>query len=191
MFAEKSNFAQPMYDKIRFRIQDIGNVGDTCLIVLREVGGERRFPISLNQRSAVDVFNLMNPTEDGRVAGFTIIEKLTTTFGIIAEEVVIVRLARGNYVAQASFNECGHTETIEISVDEALMLSLSLRCPIFVDAALLERQTIDGNISGLAIPLNAMPLSILQEMLNTAIREEEYRVAQVLNNEIQSRSAAQ
>lgn len=175
------------WDKVRFRIREVGNVGDNCIVVLHEVGGERVFPISLSHRATMDVFSLMNPSDDNPVCGFSIIDSLTSAFGIIAEEVVITRVERGRYMGKAIFNECGQTETIPVGIDEALMLSLSLRCPLFIDGKLLAQQTISGNVGGLSIPLNVMPVSILQEMLDAAIQEEEYSLAQILSNEIRQR----
>lgn len=185
---EEGHVMERIWNKVRFRIKEIACIGNYGLVVLSEEGGSRDVPIFLPCEAAGEVSLLMKGSDDANAGNeFLLVRGLTAAFGIIVEEVVITRVERGQYVAEAVFNECGRTEIVTVSVKEALLLTLDMRCPLFIEAELLEQQTMDGGEGIWSTPLNVLPEEMLQKMLDRAVEDEEYKLAQIFSEEIKRR----
>lgn len=76
-----------------------------------------------------------------------------------------------------------------IRLSDAVMLSIIIRIPIYIDERLMQRQcsVYRENSNRMAIPINTISTDKLEEELRKAISEEEYRLASLIKEELNRR----
>ncbi|MCF0244444.1 MAG: bifunctional nuclease family protein [Bacteroidaceae bacterium] len=102
----------------------------------------------------------------------------------------IDRIIDGQYQAHlvrrnAELNEPEHP----LRISEAILLSLVADIPIYIDDHLWRIQSTPYNetSNGTTIPANTLPLPLLKSALKSAIENEQYEMAKILNDEINNR----
>lgn len=80
-----------------------------------------------------------------------------------------------------------------IRMSDAVLLSYITRIPLFMDTQLMMRQSTpyDPKSSGIHIPINTIDTERLNQELERAIKEENYRLASSLHEELRKRSNLQ
>ncbi len=81
--------------------------------------------------------------------------------------------------------------SVRIRMSDAVLLSYISAIPLYIDSALMDRQATDylSRRNGVAIPINVIKTEQLNEHLQKAITEENYRLASVIYEEIQKRNS--
>jgi bifunctional DNase/RNase len=76
-----------------------------------------------------------------------------------------------------------------IRLSDAILLSQIGNIPIFIDSALMLKQSsvYQANTDKLSIPINALSIEKLKDALDKAIREENYRLASIIKQELSNR----
>lgn len=179
-----------IWNKVELKIQELarGISGkDMYILILREVGGSRKLPLLLSEREAQVVIDQMMQRTKGRLTLVDAMRKMTSTYGIIIDEVLIYATDNGTYKAKLSMYQCGQLEQITISAVDAVIMALTYRCPIFIDPQLLD--SIPSKKAGnlVALPMSMLTIELLQEALQRAVENENYELASQLRDEIRRR----
>ena len=80
-------------------------------------------------------------------------------------------------------------EMYKIKASEAVLLSLVLDIPIYIEGTLMKKQSIKNRscTDKVSIPINVINSSILQETLERAIQTEDYETASKIHDELERR----
>lgn len=180
-----------IWNKVELKVQELTrgmSSKEMYILILREVGRSRKLPLLLSRDEAQYIMALMMPrNEKSPVLGNTL-RKMTSAYGIIIDEVLLMNARDGSYKARVSMYQCGQLEQIVVDSAEAIILAMIYRCPIFAVPQLLEA-TPTGSDGGtmIAIPMNSLTVELLQEALERAVKEENYELASQLRDEIKRR----
>ncbi len=80
-------------------------------------------------------------------------------------------------------------EVYKIKASDAILMSLVMCLPIFIDPVLMRRQAISSinTYDKASIPINVVKTSILEETLERAINDEDYETASKIHSELERR----
>lgn len=102
--------------------------------------------------------------------------------------VVITNVYDGVYSAVIEDSRTGTTFPIRVS--DGILLSVANKfVPIYIEKALWDYQSVPYNkvANGVSIPINALPIELLEASLEQAIENEQYEKAQQLKDELDRR----
>lgn len=105
---------------------------------------------------------------------------------------LITNVEKGAYSAVLN-NEDTHKQIGIDGVEAVLLNNISKdKIPLYIDEALFLRQSSKFNIKaeGVALPVNALPVSMLEKTLDKAVAAENYELASQLRDEINRRRKA-
>ncbi len=173
------------------------------VLLLREVGGERKLPIVIGPCNAGSIaIYLESDQNPERPLTHDIIKSLTNSFSITISRVVIHTLLEG--VFHASFF-CFLDGDEEIEIDartsDAIAIAIRMGCPIFTYNDILQEAGIilsneyklkykDSEEMDEDLPANELEtLSVgeLKKRMRNAITEENYELASEIRDEINKR----
>lgn len=102
-------------------------------------------------------------------------------------ELLTYDVADGQYKTMLMSRSSGHSVPLRMS--DALLLSTVAKIPLYIEERLFQRQRSQfvPNSVGMVIPINTIGLDRLNEALEKAIAEEDYRLASTLHEEIKKR----
>lgn len=140
-FQEAVDMAQT--DAVEVRVADVlrhrGDGGEPRhLIVLEEVGGERRLSLWIGPYEAEMLAVHLEGVEFGRPLTYTFMAQLLEAGGATLEEVRISRLTDETYYAEAVVSGGGATRTVDARPSDALNLAAVLGRPIRVVPEVFE-----------------------------------------------------
>ena len=181
-----------IWNKVELKIQELArgvSSNEMYILILCEVGSQRKLPLLLSRDEAQYIMALMMSSGEFRPILNNTLHKITSAYGIIIDEVLLIETKDGSCKARVSMYQCGQLEQIVVDSAEAVILSLTYRCPIFASPKLLESTTVQNNGGTMiAIPMKTLSVELLREALNRAIKEENYELASQLRDEINRRT---
>jgi bifunctional DNase/RNase len=171
-------------------------------LILGEKGGKRRLPIIIGgfeaQSIAIEIEKIKTP----RPLTHDLFKSFAETFGISINEVVVNKFSEGVFYAKLVCSDGNHEMEIDSRTSDAIALALRFKCPIYtyesimVAAGILideemEKKTISDKpvepMSEEEFEFSEFSLIDLQQMLQSAIENEEYEKASRLRDEINNR----
>ncbi len=104
-----------------------------------------------------------------------------------AFEIVVTDIIEGQY--RALLVDVETQEPVSLRMSDAVLLSYIAKLPIWIDAQLMEKQSVpyDREARGVAIPVNTISTEMLQNALDKAVEEEKYELASHLRDELRRR----
>lgn len=178
--------------KIELTVQEISK-GVTYrgiyILLLEEKDGTRKLPVMLGMADAHALLRKLHPEQTGGGRDVAdVMASVTGLYDIQAEEVLIYRIERGEFMAFLLFSQNNVVRhTIARAVD-AVLVALTYHCPIYINAELFERQYLRELGNGVvSFPLNVLSLELLEDVLRTAVENENYELASQIRDEINRR----
>ena len=184
------------------RLEPSSSNKSTYILLLREIGGDRKLPIVIGPCNAgsIAIFLESNSNPE-RPLTHDIIKSITNSFNITISRVVIHTLTEG--VFHASFF-CFMDGDEEIEIDartsDAIAIAIRMGCPIFTYNDILQEAGIiltddlpkykDEDTKELEDPkdlLSTLSLGELKKQMKEAINDENYEKASELRDEINKR----
>ena len=184
------------------RLEPSSSNKNTYILLLREIGGDRKLPIVIGPCNAgsIAIFLESNSNPE-RPLTHDIIKSITNSFNITISRVVIHTLTEG--VFHASFF-CFMDGDEEIEIDartsDAIAIAIRMGCPIFTYNDILQEAGIiltddlpkykDEDTKELEDPkdlLSTLSLGELKKQMKEAINDENYERASELRDEINKR----
>ncbi len=184
------------------RLEPSSSNKSTYVLLLREIGGDRKLPIVIGPCNAGSIaIYLESNSNPERPLTHDIIKSITNNFGVTISRVVIHTLIEG--VFHASFF-CFMDGDEEIEIDartsDAIAIAIRMGCPIFTYNDILQEAGIiltdnlpnykDEDTEELEETkdlLSTLSLGELKKQMKEAINDENYERASELRDEINKR----
>ncbi len=184
------------------RLEPSSSNKSTYILLLREIGGDRKLPIVIGPCNAGSIaIYLESNSNPERPLTHDIIKSITNSFNITISRVVIHTLTEG--VFHASFF-CFMDGDEEIEIDartsDAIAIAIRMGCPIFTYNDILQEAGIiltddlpkykDEDTKELEESkdlLSTLSLGELKKQMKEAINDENYERASELRDEINKR----
>lgn len=94
----------------------------------------------------------------------------------------------GRTMAQVEIQMKSDYATLELPVDEAILLSIASGCPIEIDRTIFEGLSQGGDPNGpLTLPIIGMSDELLRESLQDSVESENFEMASILRDELRRR----
>ncbi|MBE50739.1 MAG: hypothetical protein CMP51_03515 [Flavobacteriales bacterium] len=183
------------------RLEPSSSHKSSYVLLLREIGGERKLPIVIGPCNAGSIaIYLESGHNPERPLTHDIIKSITNSFNITVSRVVIHTLSEG--VFHSSFF-CFLDGDQEIEIDsrtsDAIALAIRIGCPIFTYNDILQEAGVvltdnydiklkyKDDKEEIKDELETLSIGELNKRMNTAISEENYELASKIRDEINSR----
>ncbi len=179
-------------EKIELTVQEISKAvtyRGLYILLLQERDGSRKLPLMLNLSDARALSRKIHPEQTGGdTDAADMMRDMAAAYGIRAEEVLIYRVERGEFMAFLFFSRDNEVRHIVARAADAILAALTFGCPIFIMAELFERQYLRELGGGVvSFPLNVLSLELLEDVLRTAVENENYELASQIRDEIKRR----
>jgi len=167
------------------------------VLVLSDKNGSRKLPLIIKpleaQRIALELEGIKSP----RPLTHDLIKSMSDSFGIDVQEVYIHSLLEGVFYTKLVTSNGIDEVEIECTAGDAMALSVIYKCPIFVTSAILDSAGIviteegesdediyefDDEIE--TVPERVVSIEDLENLMNEAIKNEEYEIAAEIRDRI-------
>ena len=116
----------------------ITEYGDQQMIFLREIGGERAFPILIGINEALAIDRRLKGQLPPRPMTHDLLANVIDQMGGYIERVVINDLRQHTFIATLYVHQNGRTLEIDARPSDAIALGVALKTPIFVAEKVLN-----------------------------------------------------
>jgi uncharacterized protein len=175
-------------------------------LVLAEENGKRRIPIIVGGFEAQAIAIQLEGLKPPRPLTHDLFFNFASTFEVNVIEVTIHKLEEGVFHSKLTCKNTDRVIEIDARTSDAIALALRFKCPIFTTSEIIDKAgiildfenpdddigdtnkeiKINENIS--EDTLSQYDLSELQQLLDDAVRDEDYEKASMIRDEIHRRS---
>jgi hypothetical protein len=173
------------------------------VLVLNEVGGHRTLPIIIGafeaQSIAISLERSINPP---RPITHDLFKNFADRFGVTVKKVVIHKLENGIFYSSLHCEKDDVEEVIEARTSDAIAIATRFKSPIFTYQSILEsagvyignarikqlQKKTQQSVSHQQKSLNQLTLKELEDLLETALENEDYEMAAKIRDEISKRN---
>ena len=170
------------------------------VLVLSEKKGSRKLPIIIKPAEAQQIAVKIEGIKPSRPLTHDLLKSLTDTFSIDVQEVFIYSLAEGIFYAKIIATNGIDEVEIDCTIGDAVAISLTYKCPIWVKSDIIDSAGIALNDDGSNIdeddededddlysetPSKSTSVDDLEHLMQSAIENEEYEIAAELRDRIQ------
>ena len=179
-------------------------------LVLAEENGNRRIPIIVGGFEAQAIAIQLEGLKPPRPLTHDLFLNFARTFTIDLLEVMVYKLEEGVFSSKLTCDDGKRIIEIDARTSDAIALALRFKCPIYTTEEIMRKAGIildfekESNVSGppektattknipvenktLADELAKVNMAELQEMLNDAVKDEDYERASMIRDEIKRR----
>ncbi len=179
-------------------------------LVLAEENGNRRIPIIVGGFEAQAIAIQLEGLKPPRPLTHDLFLNFARTFTIDLLEVTVYKLEEGVFSSKLTCDDGKRIIEIDARTSDAIALALRFKCPIYTTEEIMRKAGIildfekESNVSGppekpapvknipvenktLADELAKVNMAELQEMLNDAVKDEDYERASMIRDEIKRR----
>lgn len=179
-------------------------------LVLAEENGNRRIPIIVGGFEAQAIAIQLEGLKPPRPLTHDLFLNFARTFSIDLLEVTVYKLEEGVFSSKLTCDDGKRIIEIDSRTSDAIALALRFKCPIYTTEEIIrkagiildfekeaslggspEKSTPPRNIPVENKPfkdeLKKVPVAELQEMLNDAVKDEDYEKASMIRDEIKRR----
>jgi bifunctional DNase/RNase len=164
------------------------------VVVLSEVNGNRKLPIVIKAQDAQTIAIRIESLKMPRPLTHDIIKTIADGYRIDCQEACIYQVLEGVFYSRIVTNNGVDDLEVDTTVGDALALSLTFDCPLYVTEDVLSSCGIHTDDTGSIVPDkpkkkskkkdNLMSIEDLRKMMEDAITNEEYEVAAELRDKI-------
>ena len=173
-------------------------------LVLAEESGDRRIPIIIGPIEAQSIAIQLEGLKPPRPLTHDLFKDMASAFDIFVSEVIIYKLEEGIFYSELICMRDEKEIVIDARTSDAVALSLRFNCPIYTTKEILDRAGIviefenEHNQDEWAQSMSDEPVkgkheyqkytsSELSQMLDSAIKAEDYEKASAIRDEINRR----
>lgn len=130
---------------IELEVASLGldKASNTPVVILREIGGERLLPIWIGPGEASAIAMELAGIKFSRPLTHDLLNTVVRSLGSELVRVIISRVVDNTYYASILLQRNGETITIDSRPSDSVALALRASAPIFADAELLDRTTVE------------------------------------------------
>lgn len=193
-------------DKIKLEIIGISysqSQTGAYALILGEVNGARRLPIVIGGFEAQAIAIELEKMKPSRPLTHDLFKNFAMEFNIAIAEVMIYKFADGVFFSKLECEGLEKSCVIDSRTSDAVALAVRFNCPIFtnenvmsVAGVVLEESkelSEDTNIDDIQLPSNDITgyagntLAELDDLLQSAVEDEDYERASAIRDEIKKR----
>jgi bifunctional DNase/RNase len=126
----------------------ISETSDEQVIVLKEVNGERAFPIVIGIWEAVAIDRNLKGKKTPRPMTHDLLENVIHGLDSKLERIVVTELRDRTFYAKLILRRNGKTVEIDSRPSDAIALAVQMRAPIYVEESVLEEVTPGPGMGG-------------------------------------------
>lgn len=175
-------------------------------LVLTEEKGERRIPIIIGGFEAQSIAIQLEGLKPPRPLTHDLFHNFALTFDINLKEVIIYKLEEGVFYSKLICNNGGEDVNIDARTSDAVALALRFKCPIYTTEEILSKSGIvidleqdkdsgemksekktQRTAKGSSQKYKDMDVQELEDLLEEAVKNEEYEKASAIRDEINRR----
>ncbi len=173
-------------------------------LVLAEENGERRIPIIIGPVEAQAIAIQLEGLKPPRPLTHDLIKNMAMAFDIALLEVTIYKLEEGIFYSELLCEMDGKEIRIDSRTSDAVALALRFRCPIYTTEDILKKSGIILDLEDEESPVRNISekddfnepevstysqysLNELNEMIDEAVRNEDYEKASIIRDELKKR----
>lgn len=173
-------------------------------LVLAEENGERRIPIIIGPVEAQAIAIQLEGLKPPRPLTHDLIKNMAMAFDIALLEVTIYKLEEGIFYSELLCEMDGKEIKIDSRTSDAVALALRFRCPIYTTEDILKKSGIILDLEDEESPVRNISdkedysepevstysqysLNELNEMIDEAVRNEDYEKASIIRDELKKR----
>jgi hypothetical protein len=119
----------------------ISETSDEQVIVLKEVNGDRAFPIVIGIWEAVAIDRNLKGKKTPRPMTHDLLENVIHGLDSKLERIVVTELRDRTFYAKLILRRNGKTVEIDSRPSDAIALAVQMRAPIYVEESVLEEVT--------------------------------------------------
>lgn len=160
-------------------------------IILQEVEGQRRIPVLVSNTQAVRLSMQIDGMVPSRPMTHDLLENFIVHFNITVEEILIHKVEGEIFYSTLSCSDKEKTIKLDARTSDAIVIAQKLNVKIYSTTALLDQVGITCSLKhSSSYPNQFTQLNNLQlkSQLAKAIAKEDYAIAVLLRNELNSRS---
>ena len=166
---------------------------NSYVVVLSETNGHRKLPIIIKAQDAQTIALKLEALKMPRPTTHDVIKLLSDSYSIDCQEITIYQVLEGIFYAKMITHNGIDDCEIDITVGDALALSLTFECPLYATEEVLEICGVQTDDTGEVVPTNKktrkkkeniVSVDDLRQLMNKAIENEEYEVAAELRDKI-------
>ena len=160
------------------------------------------FPIIIAEAEALSLVKELDSVRVKRPQTHDLMEELMNGFGIALQEVYIHSFSEGVFYTEMRCLSGEKEVSLDSRASDAVIMALKQQCPIFVDSSVLERvglpsaslgneeaevAAMDSDLVPAAGDYSSKSQKELASLLRDAIETEDYELATVIRDELNSR----
>jgi len=172
-------------------------------LILGEKDGKRRLPIIIGGFEAQAIAIELEKIKTPRPLTHDLFKSFADAFGIEVKEIVINKFHEGVFYAQLVCSDGRKSEEVDSRTSDAIALALRFSCPIYTYEDIMKAASImveeDTETPAAVDPdvpkrpsskqdFSEQNLTELNEMLKSAIENEEYEKASLIRDELNRRN---
>lgn len=164
------------------------------IAVLSEKNGHRKLPIIVKTQEAQTIALKIENMKSPRPLIHDLLKSLSDGYNIDIQESVIYKVLEGIFYCKITTNNGIDDLELEVSAGDAIALSLTFDCPLYVTEEVLNICGIHMDDNGELVSDNEdslnnqkkdiISIEDLKKMMNEAIDNEEYEIAAELRDKI-------
>lgn len=176
-------------------LADSNNMTGAYIVVLSVANSNKRIPIVIDATEARSIAKKITSIDTPRPLVHELYVMSAKKFGITAEEVLIYKFEEGIFYSRIFLSGSEQHEFVEAKTSDAIAIALLANCPIFTTAevvgkagVILEEEEKYLNSERYCFNLKEADLDALNQLMQSAIAEEDYEYASEIRDEINSRN---
>jgi hypothetical protein len=134
----------------------ISETNDEQVIVLKEVDGERAFPIVIGIWEAVAIDRNIKGKKTPRPMTHDLIENVIAGLDCTLDRIVVTELKDRTFYARLVLRRNGKMVEVDSRPSDAIALAVQMKAPIYVNESVLEEVTPNSGLGGIG-PMDAGP----------------------------------
>ena len=135
----------------------ISETNDEQVIVLKEVDGERAFPIVIGNWEAVAIDRNIKGKKTPRPMTHDLIENVISGLDCTLDRIVVTELKDRTFYARLVLRRNGKMVEVDSRPSDAIALAVQMKAPIYVNESVLEEVTPNSGLGGMGGPLDTGP----------------------------------
>lgn len=160
---------------------------DSATLILSECDGNRRLAIKIGIPEAQSIAVCLEGVATPRPLVHDLFLSFSESFGVAVSEVVIYDIQNGIFCSKIVCDREGNVSELDARTSDAIAIALRFNCPIFISEGLLQTSCLPVGAPKSKVSLEECSIETLQEMMDEAVRSENYELASRIRDIINSR----
>lgn len=160
------------------------------VMMLKERNGERRILVAIGHSEAQGIAFALKGIETKRPVTHDLFKSFALSLGVTMKCATIDKVNDGTFYSHLIFKSGDTLHDIDARTSDAVAIALRMGAPIYIEEPLLDKVAIREAFSGaFSIPISVADIDTLRNVMDRAVKDENYELAMKIKEEIDSRTA--